>query len=378
MPAMASQAHPSTATPNAAAPAAQGSGGAASQQTADFGLPGGIEIFRAGTHRDDAGNTHTFSRAQLEEMAATYNRALREAPLTVGHPKDNLPAYGWVAKVYINEAGNLAVDPDQVDAAFAEMVKAGRFKKRSASFYPPGAPHNPTPGKWYLRHVAFLGAQPPAVAGLKDIGFMDNAAEIVSFSETADAPAPAPTPTQPKEPPMSDAEKAELERLRAESKAKDEQLAKAQADTKAANDAATAAKAQAASFAEKAAADRRAGFISFAESEIKAGRLLPKDKQTAIAALETLATSNQAVSFSEGGTTTNVSAMQMCAWLQGHMSSRTAVVSFGEMAGGSGEAQFDARGKSDDEVHKAALTYQAQHPNVSYAEALGKVVSFTA
>ena len=397
MPAMASQsASAPTATPNAAAPAAQGSGAAQIQQTAaqraaagpsqggpaptggsatgaavERGghLPGGIEIFRAGTHRDDAGNTHTFSRAQLEEMAATYNRALREAPLTVGHPKDNLPAYGWVAKVYINDAGNLAVDPDQVDAAFAEMVKAGRFKKRSASFYPPGAPHNPTPGKWYLRHVAFLGAQPPAVAGLKDIGFMDNAAEIVSFSETADAPAPAPTPTQPKEPPMSDAEKAELERLRAESKAKDEQLAKAQADTKAANDAATAAKAQAASFAEKSAADRRAGFISFAESEIKAGRLLPKDKQTAIAALETLATSNQAVSFSEGGTTTNVSAMQMCAWLQGHMSSRTAVVSFGEMAGGSGEAQFDARGKTEAEIDAEAKRIAAEK-SVSYAEGL--------
>ena len=78
MPAMASQSAPApTATPNAAAPAAQGSGGASSQQTA-ASLPGGIEIFRAGTHRDDAGNTHSFSRAQLEEMAATYNAALRE------------------------------------------------------------------------------------------------------------------------------------------------------------------------------------------------------------------------------------------------------------------------------------------------------------
>ena len=98
----------------------------------------------------------------LAEIAATYNKALREAPLTVGHPKDNLPAYGWVAKVYVNAEGNLAIDPEQVDPAFAEMVRAGRFKKRSASFYPPNAPHNPTPGRWYLRHVGFLGAQPPA------------------------------------------------------------------------------------------------------------------------------------------------------------------------------------------------------------------------
>ena len=381
MPTMASQTHPTnTATPSAAATAAQGGGGANTQQTAAE-LPGGIEIFRAGTHRDDAGNSHTFTRAQLEEMVATYNAAVREAPLTVGHPKDNLPAYGWVKRVFINDAGNLAVDPHQVDPAFAEMVKAQRFKKRSASFYPPNAPHNPTPGKWYLRHVAFLGAQPPAVAGLKDIGFSaDDAAEAISFgavnfSETAGAPAP--TPTNQQEPTMSDADKAELERLRAADKANQDALTKKDAEIKAANEAAAAAKAQAASFAEKAAADRRAGFLSFAESEVKAGRLLPKDKQTAVAALETLAAAEQPLSFSEGGTTTQITPMQMCAWLQGHMSSRTAVVSFGEMATAQLGQGFDARGKTDEEIDQAARRYQGEHPEVSYAEALGKVTSFT-
>lgn len=368
----------SAPTTTAATPAtAQVENGAAA-------LPGGIEIFRAGTHRDDAGNTHSFSRAQLEEMAASYNAALREAPLTVGHPKDNLPAYGWVRRVFVNEAGNLAVDPHQVDAQFAEMVKNGRFKKRSASFYPPNAPHNPTPGRWYLRHVAFLGAQPPAVAGLKDIGFSaDDAAEAISFgavnfSETAGAPATNPPSQQ--EPTMSDADKAELERLRAADKANQDALTKKDAEIKAANEAAAAAKAQAASFAEKAAADRRAGFLSFAESEVKAGRLLPKDKQTAVAALETLAAAEQPLSFSEAGTTTQITPMQMCAWLQGHMSSRTAVVQFGEMAGGSfaGDGQFDARGKTDAEIDQAARRYQVDHPEVSYSEALAKVTAFTA
>lgn len=359
----------SAPTTTAATPAtAQVENGAAA-------LPGGIEIFRAGTHRDDAGNTHSFSRAQLEEMAASYNAALREAPLTVGHPKDNLPAYGWVRRVFVNEAGNLAVDPHQVDAQFAEMVKNGRFKKRSASFYPPNAPHNPTPGRWYLRHVAFLGAQPPAVAGLKDIGFSaDDAAEAISFgavnfSETAGAPATNPPSQQ--EPTMSDADKAELERLRAADKANQDALTKKDAEIKAANEAAAAAKAQAASFAEKAAADRRAGFLSFAESEVKAGRLLPKDKQTAAAALETLAAAEQPLSFSEGGTTTQITPMQMCAWLQGHMSSRTAVVQFGEMAGGSfaGDGQFDARGKSEAEIDAEAKRIAAEK-SVSYAEGL--------
>ena len=178
---------------------------------------------------------------------------------------------------------------------------------------------------------------------------------------------------------MSDADKAELERLRAADKVNQEALAKKDAELAAANEAATAAQKQVASFAEKAAAERRAGFASFAEAEIKAGRLLPKDKHTAVAALETLAAAEQPLSFAEGGTTTQVSAMQMCAWLQGHMSSRTAAVSFGEMAGGSGEAAaFDARGKSDEEIDQAARRYQVEHPEVSYAEALSKVTAFTA
>lgn len=128
-----------------------------------------IEVFRAGTHRDDQGVEHYFSEADLDGMASSYNPALREAPLTVGHPKDNLPAYGWVKGVSRAASGELTIAPHKLEPQFAEMVQAGRFKKRSASFYPPQSPHNPTPGKWYLRHVAFLGAQQPAVAGLKDI-----------------------------------------------------------------------------------------------------------------------------------------------------------------------------------------------------------------
>lgn len=128
-----------------------------------------IEVFRAGTHLDDQGVQHYFSEADLNGMASSYNPAMREAPLTVGHPKDNLPAYGWVKSVSRETNGALAVAVHRLEPQFAEMVQAGRFSKRSASFYPPQAPHNPTPGRWYLRHVAFLGARQPAVAGLKDI-----------------------------------------------------------------------------------------------------------------------------------------------------------------------------------------------------------------
>lgn len=119
-----------------------------------------------------SGEAIAFGDAELRAAAAAYDPALHEAPIVVGHPKQDAPAYGWVAGVEYAD-GKLTARPAQVDAAFAELVGAGRFKKVSASFYKPDAAANPKPGAFYLRHVGFLGAQPPAVKGLKAIEFAD-------------------------------------------------------------------------------------------------------------------------------------------------------------------------------------------------------------
>ena len=336
-------------------------------------LPDGIEIFRAGRHLDDAGVAHHFSEADLDGMAASYSPALREAPLTVGHPKDNLPAYGWVKAVARTPAGTLAITPHQVEPQFAEMVQAGRFKKRSASFYPPHAPNNPTPGKWYLRHVAFLGAQPPAVAGLKDIQFSeDDAGGAVSFSEPATA---EPSTQEPDD--MSKELQEQLAKVQADLAAANEATTKAQADAAAHKKAADDAQAQAASFAEKARADRKAGFVSFAETQVQAGRLLPKDKDMAVATLDALADATP-VEFAEGDTTRKVSPAQ---WLQDLIAKAPPAVSFGEFAQRGATTQIQpgaAKGKSDAEIDQAAKAYMRQH-KVDYSEALGAVTSsFTA
>lgn len=141
------------------------------------------EIFRAGTHTDNNGNKVTITAADLAEAAACYDPKLHEAPVVVGHPKTDNPAYGWVGGLSVSD-GVLSADFAQVDDAFAGLVKAGRYKKVSASFYPPGSPSNPVPGKWYVRHVGFLGAQPPAVKGLAPINFADGE-QFVEFSEVA-------------------------------------------------------------------------------------------------------------------------------------------------------------------------------------------------
>ncbi|HET8898100.1 MAG TPA: hypothetical protein VFN09_04925 [Rhodanobacteraceae bacterium] len=132
--------------------------------------PIAIEIFRAGRHVDMHGRAFDLTTADLAAIASGYDPARHEAPLVIGHPQLNAPAYGWVKGLRV-DGNTLVADTHQVDPAFAEVVAAGRYKKRSASFLLPTAPDNPAPGQYYLNHVGFLGAAPPAVKGLRDAQF---------------------------------------------------------------------------------------------------------------------------------------------------------------------------------------------------------------
>ncbi|MFT0531609.1 peptidase [Castellaniella hirudinis] len=141
-----------------------------------------IHIFRPGTFTSVSGKTVTLTADDLATSARVYDPALHEAPIVVGHPRMDAPAYGWVAGVSFSEDG-LYAKPDQVDPAFAELVQAGRFKKRSACFYEPNSPGNPVPGSYYLRHVGFLGAQPPAVKGLRAVEFAEREPGLIEFAD---------------------------------------------------------------------------------------------------------------------------------------------------------------------------------------------------
>jgi hypothetical protein len=146
-----------------------------------------IQIFRAGTHTDMNGVERTFTEKDVETIAAFYDPAKHEAPCVIGHPKSDDPAYGW-AKGLVAQNGDLFADVDQVDPEFSEMVDKGRFKKISAKFYPPGHPSNYSEEGWGLCHIGFLGAQPPAVKGLKPVqlGEDDGECVVVEFGDTVD------------------------------------------------------------------------------------------------------------------------------------------------------------------------------------------------
>lgn len=141
-----------------------------------------LHIFKPGRHTPANGAALTFSESDLAASARAYDPALHEAPIVIGHPVHDAPAHGWIGRVQANATG-LRATPRQVSPEFAELVRQGSYKKISASFYAPDAPGNPVPGVYYLRHVGFLGAQPPSVKGLESVDLSESEQGVVSFAE---------------------------------------------------------------------------------------------------------------------------------------------------------------------------------------------------
>lgn len=129
-----------------------------------------------------SGEALAFTDSDLKAAAAAYDPALHEAPIVIGHPRHDAPAYGWIGALSYSET-HMALEarPAQVAPELAQIVRKGRYKKVSASFYKPDAEANPRPGVYYLRHVGLLGAQPPAIKGLRPIAFADDRAGVVAF-----------------------------------------------------------------------------------------------------------------------------------------------------------------------------------------------------
>lgn len=128
-----------------------------------------IHIFKAGEQTSSTGSTREFTKEDLSEVLETYDASVHEAPIRIGHEdkSDKTPAWGWV-KGIVQSGIDLFAEVDFVPQ-MEQFVKDKLYKKVSASFYHPDSPVNPHKGKWSLRHVALLGAEPPAVKGL--LGF---------------------------------------------------------------------------------------------------------------------------------------------------------------------------------------------------------------
>ncbi len=251
-----------------------------------------IPLFRTGTHTAMSGQSREYTAAELVACAAAYDPTIFEAPLVVGHPETNAPAWGWVRRLVL-EGGTLFAEVAELDPAFAEAVNAGRYKKISSAFYLPEAPSNPVPGALYLRHVGFLGGQAPAVKGLPAVSFADgtyeeidvygDATSLIQFGQ-------APVSTQPhEEQSMSDKNTGPTEQELAafaeatrERDALKTELAQLRADS---------------AKREREALHRE--HVSFCEAQVAAGRIPAGVAPAFAASLDAIASAGE-VQFSEG------------------------------------------------------------------------------
>lgn len=224
-------------------------------------MDGWIEIFKTGTHTDTSGRTRTWTEADLERMVEKYDPAEHEAPVVIGHPRENAPAWGWVEKLK-RSGSRLLARLRQVAPEFADMVRAGRFKKRSIAVYPDGT----------LRHVGFLGAQPPAVKGLADISFSEMKHEVYEFTEDG-------------------GEQMDIEKLKKQLEQEKEARKKAEQEAKKA----------AAAFAEAEKKARKKETEAWIEAGIREGRILPAWCEAGLAEFMEAISGDQAeYTFSEG------------------------------------------------------------------------------
>lgn len=138
-----------------------------------------LEIFKAGRQTASNGVEVEFGVSDLSEIASTYNPNLFKAPLIVTKKPHNTEgisdhaladselAFGFPKSLKVAGDRLKAVfDKDKIVPQVVDWFRQGRLLGVSSSFYQPNSPHNPTPGKYHLRHIAALGKTPPAVKGL--------------------------------------------------------------------------------------------------------------------------------------------------------------------------------------------------------------------
>lgn len=379
-----------------------------------------VPIFKPGRHTAANGTTLDFSEEALAASIAAYDPKVHEAPLVIGHPKDNGPAYGWVSALAFAE-GEVVAETSQVNPDFAEMVASGAFKKRSASFYTPDSPSNPVPGVYYLRHVGFLGAQPPAIKGLTPVEFNDADEGVVEFAddaysagilatilrrmrdawlakfgqEEADATLPAfliedlenearrKREAATTEAPAFNETRTEEPSMTTPNSMTPEQAAQLQADLDAARARVAELEGQTASFSEReaqlAAREHAANVAAIRgelDAHVKAGRILPAHVAPLAEFMATLPADGEVVEFGEpvDGATPKVSPR---AFMQAFVAQLPKAVEFGELAPGAGPSATRLTSEVLAEKARAHIAKVAAESGrvVSYVEAVNHIVA---
>lgn len=144
-----------------------------------------MKIFKAGDHINAAGAPMSFTDRHIRETAEAYNLNERhQAPLVLGHPTDDTKSerFGWVRALAASGGALYAVT--DVREELVDLVRRGAYKFVSAAFHTPDAYNNPVRGTYFLRHVALLGATPPAIKGLGALEFSEASHRFAAASNS--------------------------------------------------------------------------------------------------------------------------------------------------------------------------------------------------
>jgi hypothetical protein len=153
-----------------------------------------IEILPKGTHTSSNGFKLPVTDRDLDDLVSSYNPKNFQAPLIISHDTKGLTdqdlgnsefSFG-IPKALKRVGDRVKAVFDRVAPEFEGWVKAGKLLSVSPSFYLPNSPSNPTPGKLSLRHIAALGATPPAIKGMQPLqaafNFSEGTEGVVDFS----------------------------------------------------------------------------------------------------------------------------------------------------------------------------------------------------
>ncbi len=158
---------------------------------------GWIEIFRSGTKASKG-----ITDADVDGVIERFDPSSNPAPIVMGHPDNDhqgAPAFG-VVDALKRDGNKLFGRVANVADELVEAVKAKRIVNRSASFWHPNHPSNPTPGKLNFRHLGMLGASSPGIPNMAPLSF---SADDDKFIEN-EAPAEAMVFAAPEDPKLSD------------------------------------------------------------------------------------------------------------------------------------------------------------------------------
>ena len=235
-------------------------------------------IFNTGKHKDSKGRIKEWTTDDLDKIVYQSKNVHKDSPICVGHPQSNTPAYGWLTNV--QRIGNgLYCEFKDVQKEFVEAVKKGLFKNRSLSL----------DGDLNIRHLAFLGAQAPAIKGLEHFCFADDSnAQTFEMTEFSDIE----NESKDKNTENERMKMEELEKMQAQLSEKDAQIEKLQRQ-----------------IAADEAAKKRQEFEDFCEKAIEKGNILPKHKECIVNIL-TACDDMKTFNFADGGEKSAVDAVK--------------------------------------------------------------------